>query len=95
MKECARPYYLFDGEVRECPSFDENFVHKGTSLYEVVRLMEGRFLFLEDHLGRLLNSLNIAGIPSWINAAGIRETLQILLEKNRISEGNYLPFRTD
>lgn len=88
MKECARPYYLFDGEVRECPSFDESFVHKGTSLYEVVRLMEGRFLFLEDHLDRLLNSLNIAGIPSWINAAGIRETLQILLEKNRISEGN-------
>ena len=88
MKECAQPYYLFDGEVRECPSFDENFVHKGTSLYEVVRLMEGRYLFLEDHLDRLFNSLNIAGIQSWITTTGIRETLQILLEKNRISEGN-------
>ena len=88
MKECAQPYYLFDGEVRECPSFDENFVHKGTSLYEVVRLMEGRYLFLENHLDRLFNSLNIAGIQSWITAAGIRETLQILLEKNSISQGN-------
>ena len=88
MKECAQPYYLFDGEVRECPSFDENFVHKGTSLYEVVRLMEGRFLFLEDHLNRLFNSLNIAGVQSWITAADIRETLQTLLEKNMISEGN-------
>ena len=88
MKECARPYFLLDGEVMECPSLDENFIHKGTSLYEVVRLMEGRYLFLEDHLDRLFNSLNIAGIQSWINAAGIRETLQILLEKNRISEGN-------
>jgi branched-chain amino acid aminotransferase len=88
MKECARPYYLFDGEVRECSTFDENFVHKGTSLYEVVRLIEGRFLFLEDHLDRLYNSLNIEGIQPWINAAGIRETLQILVSKNRISEGN-------
>ena len=88
MKECAQPYYLFDGEVRECQTFDENFVHKGTSFYEVVRLMEGRFLFLEDHLNRLYNSLNISGISSWITAADIRETLQILLEKNSISKGN-------
>jgi branched-chain amino acid aminotransferase len=88
MKECARPYYLLDGEVGECPSFDENLVHKGTSLYEVVRLMEGRFLFLEDHLARLFNSMDMAGIQSWITAAGIRETLHILIERNRISEGN-------
>jgi len=88
MKECARPYYLLDGEIRECPSFDENFVHKGTSLYEVVRLIEGRFLFLEDHLDRLYNSLYIAGIESWITREGIHESLQILLEKNRISKGN-------
>jgi branched-chain amino acid aminotransferase len=88
MKECARPYYLLDGEVRECPSMDENLIHKGTSLYEVVRLMEGRYLFLEDHIERLFNTLNIEGMKSWINAAGIRESLQILLEKNSISEGN-------
>lgn len=88
MRECARPYYLFDGEVRECATFNENFVHKGTSLYEVVRLIEGRFLFLEDHFDRLFNSLNIERIQPWIKAAGIRETLQILVEKNRISEGN-------
>jgi len=88
MKECARPYYLFDGVVRECLSFDENFVHKGTSLYEVVRLMEGRFLFLEDHLDRLFTTLNISGVQSWISEAGIRETLRILLENNMISEGN-------
>jgi branched-chain amino acid aminotransferase len=54
----------------------------------VVRLMEGRYLFLEDHLDRLFNTLKIVGIQSWITAAGIRETLNILLEKNRIGEGN-------
>ena len=88
MKECAQPYYLLDGEVRECPSFDEHLVHEGTSLYEVVRLMEGRYLFLEDHLDRLFNTLNIAGIKSWITSTGIRATLHILLERNRVSEGN-------
>jgi len=88
MKECARPYYMLDGKVRECPSLDESLIHKGTSLYEVVRLMEGKFLFLEDHIARLFNSLEMAGIQSWITATGIRETLQILSEKIRINKGN-------
>ena len=88
MMECARPYYIIDGEIRECPSFNENFVHKGTSLYEVVRIMEGKFLFLEDHLNRLFNSLNMAGMESWITEAGIRESLQSLLEVNRVYKGN-------
>jgi branched-chain amino acid aminotransferase len=88
MKECARPYYLFNGEVRECLSFDDDLVHKGVSIYEVVRLMEGRFLFLEDHINRLYNSLNISGIKSWITAEGINDAMHILLEKNSISNGN-------
>jgi branched-chain amino acid aminotransferase len=54
----------------------------------VVRLIEGRYLFLEDHLDRLFQTLDISGIEPWISAAGIRDSLQILLEKNRISVGN-------
>ncbi|KPL21925.1 MAG: hypothetical protein AMS23_08660 [Bacteroides sp. SM1_62] len=88
MKECARPYFMLDREVRECSSLDENLIHKGTSLYEVVRLMEAKFLFLEDHLARLFNSLEMAGIQPWVTTAAIRETLQILIEKNRIIRGN-------
>lgn len=88
MMECARPYYILNGKIRECPSFNENFVHKGTSLYEVVRIMEGKFLFLQDHLNRLFNSLNMSGIDPWIKEAGIRKSLQTLLETNRIDKGN-------
>ena len=88
MKECARPYYVLDGTVRECPSFDEDLVHKGTSLYEVVRLMDGKFLFLEDHLRRLFNSLSLEGISSWVSEPDIRDTLQSLLKKNETDNGN-------
>jgi branched-chain amino acid aminotransferase len=88
MKECAQPYYLLDGEVRACLSLDENLIHKGTSLYEVVRLVEGRYLFLEDHLERLFHTLDISGIDSWVSASEIRDSLKILLEKNSISKGN-------
>jgi branched-chain amino acid aminotransferase len=88
MKECARPYYLHNGEVKECSTFDERLVHKGTSLYEVVRLMDGKFLFLEDHIARLFNSLEMAGIPSLLSTEEIHESLRILLQKNNIDKGN-------
>jgi branched-chain amino acid aminotransferase len=88
MKECARPYYVLDGTVRECPSFDEDLVHKGTSLYEVVRLLDGKFLFLEDHLRRLFNSLSLEGIPAWVSEREIRDALQVLVEQNGTGTGN-------
>jgi branched-chain amino acid aminotransferase len=88
MKECARPYYILNGTVRECPPLDEDLVHKGISLYEVIRLMDGKFLFLEDHLARLFNSLELAGLQPWISTGGIREGLLVLSEKNRTLQGN-------
>ena len=88
MKECARPYYLHNREVKECNVFDEKLVHKGTSLYEVVRLMDGNFLFLEDHITRLFKSLEMAGFRPWLTAEEIHETLDILLQKNNIDVGN-------
>jgi branched-chain amino acid aminotransferase len=88
MKECARPYYILNGKVRECPPLDEDLVHKGTSLYEVIRLIDGKFLFLEDHLARLFNSLELAGIKPWISDGDIREGLHVLSDKNRTALGN-------
>jgi branched-chain amino acid aminotransferase len=88
MRECARPYYILDGKVRECHTLDEDLVHKGISLYEVIRLVGGKFLFLDDHLSRLHNSLALSRIPSWVSGQDIRETLQVLVDKNHIGEGN-------
>lgn len=55
--------------------------------YEVVRLIEGKLLFLHDHLDRLNNSLSGSGI-SYPGKEIILENLSLLLEKNSISKGN-------
>ena len=88
MNECARPYYQHNGETRECQTFDETLVHKGTSIYEVVRLLNGRFLFLEDHIARLFNSLEMAGIRSWLTGEEILDSLYTLVRRNNIDQGN-------
>ncbi len=88
MKECARPYFILDGEVLESHLLDEKLIHQGTSIYEVIRLMEGKFLFLEDHLVRLFNSLQMAGIQPWVTIANIRETMHTLTNQNMVRRGN-------
>ncbi|MCT4633967.1 MAG: aminotransferase class IV [Firmicutes bacterium] len=48
-------YYLMDGEVKEfdCPNFDDG----KRKIYEVIRLIDGKALFLNEHVERLNLSL--------------------------------------
>lgn len=87
MKECIQPYYLHNGEVLACDSFDIQLINEGISVYEVVRLMDTKLLFLEDHLKRLFSSIELAGlhpIPEEI----IRSNLRKLLSVNPVKVGN-------
>ena len=55
--------------------------------YEVVRLIEGQFLFLQDHLDRFKNSLTGSGIV-FPGRESIRKNLSLLLEQNTFKQGN-------
>lgn len=58
------------------------------SVYEVIRVMDGTALFLEDHFGRLLKSLKIIGLPFHITFAGFKQSIAELVRANQKSEGN-------
>ena len=55
--------------------------------YEVVRLIEGKVLFLDDHLDRLERSLSGSGIACPAKGQ-IMENLALLLKENPFREGN-------
>jgi len=55
--------------------------------YEVVRLVEGKFLFLQDHLNRLKHSLSVSEI-GYPGDRTIRHYLKILLKQNEVTSGN-------
>jgi len=55
--------------------------------YEVVRLIDGKFLFLDDHLERLEHSLAGAGIL-FPGKDEIKDNLRLLLKSNSLSQGN-------
>jgi branched-chain amino acid aminotransferase len=55
--------------------------------YEVVRMISGKFLFLEDHLDRLQSSFNISGL-TYPGNEPIRQNLRLLQQNNDFSFGN-------
>lgn len=55
--------------------------------YEVVRLIDGRILFLKEHLERLRISISASGIE-YPGSSRIRENLALLIRENPFREGN-------
>jgi branched-chain amino acid aminotransferase len=55
--------------------------------YEVVRLIDGKLLFLQDHMDRLGKSLSGSGIP-FPGTDLMLKNLRLLLEKNSFTQGN-------
>jgi len=59
-----------------------------TTVYEVVRIIEGVPLFLEDHFERLLASMKIQGLKLELVYPEFKSEIIRLVELNRITNGN-------
>jgi len=57
-------------------------------LYEVIRVTGGSFLFLNDHIGRLNHSAQIAGVGLTLSVSDVRKQLDQLLQLNGVKTGN-------
>ena len=88
MKECIQQYYIKDGSLLDCSSFQTGLIDEGKSIYEVARLSGTSLLFLNDHIDRLFKSLELEGLESLLSREEIRSHLEDLLEKNQATEGN-------
>jgi len=88
MSECLHKYFIFNSEVKDCNEFDENLFKSGKCLYEVIRIIDGKELFLQRHLERLENSAKLINVELWITEDEIKEKIKQLIEKNDITIGN-------
>ena len=57
-------------------------------LYDVIRVTEGDFLFLNDHINRLNQSAEILGVRLVLSVDDIRNQLEKLMHQNGIQTGN-------
>lgn len=77
--------YIIDGRTADVSGFTQDM--SAEIYYEVIRLVGGKFLFLNDHMERLEHSLAGSGIKSPGDQV-IRDNLRLLQLNNSFTEGN-------
>ncbi|HEX2394767.1 MAG TPA: aminotransferase class IV [Bacteroidales bacterium] len=81
-------YYSEDIQFKETSDFDQSVFNSGTVFYEVLRIIDGTALFLEDHLQRLQDSVNLAGNNFNVSVPVIHYLLRNLIRRNNTANGN-------
>ncbi len=81
-------YFSLNGKLKACRQFVTSENEGG--VYEVLRVLEGVPLFMEDHLERFFHSAEIAGTTINFSGQQIEAILTNLIQANKVSEGNIL-----
>ena len=68
--------------------FNPHFTATGRSVYEVIRIVNGIPLFMEEHLERLKSSVILLDQPLFVSKDEIRRHVQDLIEQCAIEESN-------
>ncbi len=77
--------YIIDGRIEQVDVFDPDM--SADIYYEVIRMIDGKFLFLNDHLERLEQSVTVSGL-NYPGHRKIKEHIQLLRESNPFQLGN-------
>jgi len=88
MKECIYRKFILNGKVVDCDHFHPSLINEGISLYEVIRVINGQYLFAEDHIERLKNSARLARLDLWHSGVEITGIIHLLPQLNHTTKGN-------
>lgn len=90
MSDCLHSYFIRNSTDIPASLWNKSILSAGKSIYEVIRVIEGVPLFLDDHLKRFKNSLNLSGLKSGMSAMEISRALKRLIKINEVSLGNIM-----
>lgn len=88
MSECYGDYFILNGELSPCGMFSNSDVYEGDSLYEVIRMMGGVPLFINDHIDRLENSVRHHGREMLADRIALIRLIMNLRKSADVKESN-------
>jgi len=88
MSQCIEKVFLYNNELKDKKEFNESEFKHGKSIYEVIRIIDGKPLFLKLHLSRMENSARITNLRLWLDEKNIKNSILKLIRANEISIGN-------
>ena len=88
MQNCLLTHFIFNKEIKSSCDFNQFALEEYLAVYEVVRVVDGLPLFLEEHINRFFASLRFNNIKSSSSERQIKSRLKALIEVNKLSMGN-------
>lgn len=88
MEIIKNDYYMFNDNIKNSCEFDGEFISKGRSLYEVIRIYKGIPLFFEKHMDRMFNSASISNLKLTFDNEKLKNIILKLIEINKVQFGN-------
>lgn len=86
--EAIKEYYIKNGQLETTEDLEIFEKIEKPPIYEVIRVIDGVPLFLEDHLNRMFYSANIIGYNIDRDEKDIRKDIKTLILKNNIDKLN-------
>ncbi|MCU4155823.1 aminotransferase class IV [Carboxylicivirga sp. A043] len=77
-----------DRTLKSVAFFNDSIGDDEVCIYEVFRIEASTPLFIDEHLNRLANSIEIAGYQAIVNNNQLKNRLKMLYSANNISNGN-------
>ena len=76
--KCVMKQFLYNGTLKNSETFEKVYKNSDPSVYEVIRMIEGVPLFLEEHYERLVKSLASIGQNEILDLEGLGDLISVL-----------------
>ncbi len=80
-------FSIISGSIKPSEAFKKEFIKNGCSIYEVLRVIKGKPVFITEHLNRLVQSARLTGCKAPSNSE-LKQNITQLIEVNHIFNGN-------
>ena len=84
---CTELFYMADDELIKTSLFDIQELEKGKSIYEVIKIINGKGLFIQEHIVRLHNSALLIDKKIWLSDKEIIEKVNKIVIINKLRTG--------
>jgi branched-chain amino acid aminotransferase len=81
-------FFMQNDEIKSFDDFPKEIIDSGSSIYEVIRVIDGKPLFLKEHIVRLENSAKKANLKLWISKEDIKKKIFKIIDLNKCYVGN-------
>ncbi|MBP2033233.1 branched-chain amino acid aminotransferase [Clostridium algifaecis] len=88
MDKCTNEFFMLNDDIKHSHEFNDKEIKTGRSLYEVIRIIDAKPLFLEKHMARMKNSAKVANLKLWLSIEKVKKNILKLIEVNNINIGN-------